>query len=247
MTLVEDEVRRAIRAEAAVHQPDSQAMYDRITRTAMRSERAARRSPAPMWVAGAAAAVVALLGGGGLAQWALAGERGPIPEPPAPVVSLASPLPTVTAPGTPSPSVSKKPPASKPATSRPATDSPLWTDGSVDADEGASQGTSVVTVRTTQELSELVVLVRLTRTPELVSRGGSQRVPGASVTSTVSEEQDSLVYRFELSSGDSVPPGTYSFYARYTNADGGRDAGDDAYGVVAKTSGGTELNLTGSF
>ncbi|MEU8240519.1 hypothetical protein AB0C07_19935 [Actinoplanes missouriensis] len=127
----------------------------------------------------------------------------------------------------------------------PAVRGPLWSDGSIDA--SGAQGTGVVTIRTTERLTALDVTIRVARTPELVSRGGSEQVPGASVTSTVAEEADALVYRFQISSGDTLDPGTYVFYARYTHAEGGRDAGADGYAATAVTESGATVNVTGSF
>jgi hypothetical protein len=268
MTLIDSELRAALRAEAAAHRPDREVMLDRITRTAMRNHRAGSRPAPRVRVAGAAVAVAAVLGGGGFAQWALAGDEERRTEPPRPTLSV----PVSPAPSTPAPSVSPTTPPSSSATSitsptakrpskappappvasapPPEPDStargPIWSDGSVVPD-GDTQGSSVVTVRTTERLTALEVTIRVARTPALVSRGGTQQVPGASVTSTVAEEQDALVYRFVLSSGDSVEPGTYTFAARYTYADGGRDAGSDRYGAVATTEGGSPVTVTGNF
>ncbi|WP_328464317.1 hypothetical protein OHA21_40460 [Actinoplanes sp. NBC_00393] len=262
MTLIEPELRAALRAEAAAHRPDREAMLDRITQTAMRNH-LAKRKPAPrIRVAGAAVAVAAVLGGGGFAQWALAGDTEPRPQPVQPTVSVpvtpspSEPAPTATPTTPPSvsstrttanPSPSRSRPAPPSPSSAPATAStPLKADGSI-APDSDSQGSSVVTVRTTERLTALEVTVRVTRTPELVSRGGSQQVPGASVTSTVAEEADALVYRFVLSSGDTMEPGTYTFAARYTHAEGGRNADADAYAVVATTASGATVPVSGEF
>lgn len=231
------EVRRALRAEAAAHQPDRSAMLDRVTRTALRGDQPLRRPRTRWWAAGAAAAATAVLGGGGLAQWALAGEEaGPGPTP---IVTSAAPAPTRSV----VPPIAGKPsrrPSATPAFRKPA----LWSDGSVDA--GDSQGASVVTIKTTERVDALRVTIRVARTPELVSRGGSRQVPGASVTTTVTEEPDALIYRFTLSGADSLPPGKYTFSARYTHAEGGRNAGDDAYAVDGSTAS-SSLRATGDF
>jgi hypothetical protein len=259
MTLIESELRAALRAEAAAHRPDREAMLDRITETAMRN-RPARRPAPRIRIAGAAVAVAAVLGGGGFAQWAMAGDGEPGPGPaPSP-----SPSVTVTAPPSPAPSATPTTPESSSATSikaspsrrksksappssaAPGENTALWSDGSV-APDGDAQGSSVVTIRTTERLTALEVTIRVARTPELVSRGGSQQVPGASVTSTETEEADALVYRFVLSSGDTMEPGTYTFSARYRYAEGGRDARGDAYRAVATTGDGTPLTITGTF
>ncbi|WP_306210428.1 COG1361 family protein [Actinoplanes sp. RD1] len=217
MRLAEDEVRRALRALAAAHVPDREAMLDRFTRTALRDEPVLRRSSARMRAAGAAVAVTALLGGGGLAQWSFAGNQETDLEPVLP--------PVVTTPATPEPSQTR----------------PLWTDGSV------VKGSSVITVKTSARLDALVVTVRLRRTAGLTARSGSHRVPGASVTTTVTERDDALVYRFVMSPADSVPPGTYTFSARYRTAAGGRDATGDTYEVQVTTSGGTDLEVSDDF
>ncbi|GLY05774.1 MULTISPECIES: hypothetical protein [Actinoplanes] len=262
MTLIEPELRAALRAEAAAHRPDREAMLNRITRQTMRTA-AVRDRPAPrLKIAGAAVAVAAILGGGGIAQWSLAGDGEPRPAPRPPSVVLPvtpSPDVTVSSPAVPdgSPSATSRrsrsrPPASAGPTSPSAVPDvattergPVWSDGSVDA--GDSQGSSVVTLKTTERLSTLEVTIRVARTPELVSRGGSRQVPGASVTTAVTEEPDALVYRFVLSSGDVLEPGTYVFYARYTHAAGGRDAGADAYAAVAGTDADGTVTVAGAF
>ncbi|MEV6305041.1 hypothetical protein AB0M02_36905 [Actinoplanes sp. NPDC051861] len=267
MTLIDTELRAALRAEAAAHRPDREAMLDRITQTAVRRHLTADRRAPRVRIAGAAVAVAALLGGGGFAQWALAGDSDPRPEPPAPTVVPISPAPSdpgpSASPTTPSSSSatslksptarrpSKAAPPSAPVTSAPppadpAARGPLWSDGSVVPD-GDTQGSSVVTIRTSEPLTALEVTIRVARTPELVSRGGSQQVPGASVTSTVTEEPGALVYRFVLSSGDTVEPGTYSFFARYTFAEGGRDARPDVYDATVTTAVGANVTVMGNF
>ncbi|MDI6100682.1 hypothetical protein QLQ12_18905 [Actinoplanes sp. NEAU-A12] len=263
MTLIEEELRAALRAEAAVHRPDREAMLDRIGRTAVRNH-AAKRRPAPrLRIAGAAAAVAAVLGGGGFAQWAVAGDSEPRPGPiPTAVVTVA---PTPSAPASSSATGPTTTPASSPSrttksrsagrSASPSTapgggtataKNVLWADGSVIPD-GDSQASSVVTVTTGERLTALEVTIRVARTPGLVARGGSQQVPGASVTSTVTEEGGAMVYRFVLSSGDTVEPGTYTFSARYTYPKGGRDANGDSYAGAATTGDGAAPAVSGDF
>jgi hypothetical protein len=269
MRLIEDDLRAALRAEAVRHRPDREAMLDRITETAMRNQFARHRKAVPrLRISGAAVAVAAVLGGGGFAQWALAGDGAPPPAPPAPTVNVSpsvdpSPSPSVTP--SPATSLSSSPPARSPRSAPaspssapppsareseappadPTASGPLWSDGSVDA--SGAQGTGVVTIKTTERLTALDVTIRVARTPELASRGGSQQVPGASVTSTVAEEADTLVYRFTLSSGDEVGPGEYAFFARYVYEQGGRDAGRDTYAATAVTESGATVQVTGVF
>jgi hypothetical protein len=264
MRLSDDELRSALRAEAAAHRPDREAMLDRITATAMNVEPAPRGSR--VRVAAAAAAVVALFAGGGVANWALAGDSDPAPVPAPTAASPVPPSPTPALSSSPSlspspqaslspspqasPSLSRKaattPPASKsqsPSATATAGQSPLWADGSVDPDGGAS----VITVKTTTQLTALEVVVRVARTEGLTSRGGTKQTPGASVSTTVTEEADALVYRFVLSSADVLAPGTYTFIAKYAHSADGRDAGADTYQATATSADGTPLQAAGDF
>ena len=270
MTLIDEELRAALRAEAAAHRPNREAMLDRITQTAMRNQ-VARNRPAPrLRITGAAVAVAAVLGGGGFARWAVAGDGEPRPEPGPTAVVTVAPAPAV--PASPSATAPYSPPSSSPSrvarsrppgrsaspsaavtttitggsSSPPAGKAVLRADGSVVPD-GSSQGSSVVTVTTAERLTALEVTIRVARTPGLVARGGSQQVPGASVTSTVTEEPGTTVYRFVLSSKDTLQPGTYTFSARYTHPAGGRDANGDTYAASAATAGGAAPAVTGDF
>ena len=163
------------------------------------------------------------------------------------------------------PSPSRTTPAgSPPATSAPATatpaptatkgqpgltraaEGPLWSDGSIDPDSGDTRGASVITLKTTERLTSLDVVIRIARTDGLVSRGGTKQTPGASVTTTVVEEPGTLLYRFTLASADTLEPGTYTFTAKYTYPSGGRDAGRDTYEAVA-TTGSASWDVYGDF
>jgi hypothetical protein len=249
--LTEDELRAVLRAEVAAHQPDRAAILNRVSQTAMRNE-AARTRGSRARIAGAAVAVAAVFGGGGFAQWALAGGTGinrPVPPPPSTITTPVTPAVTVTA----SPKVS--PSSTSPQTHRPpgrsvspsAAGTPaLWSDGSVDVG-GKTQASSVVTIKTGETLTALEVTIRVARTAGLVSRGGSQQVPGASVNGSVTEEPGALVYHFTLSSEDNLDPGTYTFSARYTHASGGRDAGADTYEATATSGSGAPLSASGAF
>jgi hypothetical protein len=257
MTLIESELRAALRAEAAAHRPDREAILDRITEAAVRNRQTPR-----FRVAGVAVAVTAILGAGGFAQWAMAGDGNPTPpvvtvEPSPSGPASSSPSPSA---GTPSASTSRAVPRSRPPSRSPGTRSAtpttpavqataqgaLWSDGSV-APDSDSQGSSVVTVTTSERLTALEVSIRLARTDGLTARGGSQQVPGASVTSTVTEEPGAFVYRFVLSSGDTLAPGTYTFSARYTHPEGGRNADGDIYAAAATTEVGAAPKVSGDF
>jgi hypothetical protein len=268
--LSDDQLRAVLRGEMAAHQPDREAMLTRITSTATTGPAPARRSSRTRLAF--VGALVALFGGGGFAaQWALAGASGS-PDEATPVVSVPAPAPVPSSPPISVPASSaphSKPPAAttKPATTKPGAtpttpapvltkgqpgytrveQGPLWSDGSIDPDGGDTQGSGVITLKTAERLTALTVTVRVARTPGLISRGGTKSVPGASVTSTVTEQSDALLYTFTLSSADEIAPGTYTFTAKYGHPAGGRDAGGDTYEAVATTAGGQQLDVYGNF
>ncbi|MEU4157527.1 hypothetical protein [Actinoplanes sp. NPDC026670] len=231
----------------------------------------ARRGPR-FRMAAVVAAVVTVFGGGGIGTWALAGaddrdEAAPV-QSIAPATTEASPVstdPVSVAPSSPATSSPAKPPTNRPtpdrttpsATPSPSltkgqpgftrvSQGPLWSDGSIDPDSGDTQGASVVTVKTTEELTDLEVVIRVARTDGLVSRGGTKQVPGGSVSTTVTEEAGALLYRFTLSPDDTLAPGTYTFTAKYTHPTGGRNAGGDTYEAIAATAG-AALDVYGNF
>ncbi|WP_433826586.1 hypothetical protein ACQP2E_31445 [Actinoplanes sp. CA-015351] len=269
MRLSDDELRAALRAEAAGHEPNREAMLDRIAMSAtaqpVTRRRAAghapRRGP-KVRMAAAATAVVALFAGGGFANWALAGSNDAAPPPaPAPTTaptSVPSPAPSATPSKVPSakPAPSKTPPKAPSKTPAKTTPSatltkgqpgftqveqgPLWSDGSV-----VAEGSSVITLKTTEELTSLDVVIRVARTEGLVSRGATKQTPGGSVTASVTEEADALLYRFTLASADTLAPGTYTFTAKYTAA--ARNAGGDTYEALASTTSSPSLDVYGNF
>jgi hypothetical protein len=274
MKFSDDRLRAALRAEAASHRPDRDAMLDRITTAAMRDT--GRRgagvigSRGPRFrMAAVVAAVVTVFGGGGVGTWALAGaddrdEAAPAPTV-APVTTAPSPVNTdpvsltPTTPATTAPSPSRTTPSVRPTTGKPSptltkgqpgntrvAQGPLWSDGSIDPDSGDTQGASVVTLKTTEELTSLDVVIRVASTDGLTARGGTKQTPGASVTTTVVEERGAFLYRFTLSSADTLAPGTYTFTAKYTYPAGGRNAGGDTYEATA-AAGSAPLNVYGNF
>ncbi|HWS35215.1 MAG TPA: hypothetical protein VN408_21040 [Actinoplanes sp.] len=249
-----DQLRAALRAAADEHRPDREAMLDRIN-----AGRTGRRHVARPGARGRGALIgavaFAVFGGGGVGTWALAASFNRAEPPPAPlppVVATPSPVDTAPVSVAPSPSaaattlpppVTSPSPVSSPTSPSPSASpsvqatNPLWADGSV-----VSTGSSVVTLTTTTELTSLTVEIRLARTDGLTARSGAKKTPGASVTSTVIEEPDAFVYRFVMAPSDTLGPGTYTFTARYTHPDGGRDAGGDTYQAVSG-----DLQVSGDF
>ncbi|GIF10107.1 hypothetical protein [Actinoplanes teichomyceticus] len=129
MRLSDEQLRAALRAEAAAHRPDREAMLARITAGAMTgpaaASRSARRRGGPRLRLAAVGALVALFGGGGFAaQWALAGDqRGDETAPaPTPTISTVAPSPSTAGPSTAPSATGSRPTA--PATTRPATRTP---------------------------------------------------------------------------------------------------------------------------
>lgn len=267
--LSDDRLRSVLRAEAATHQPDREAMLTRITSAAMTDPAPVRRG-GPRFRLAIVGALVALFGGGGFAaQFALAGDSGKEDAAP-PVVPTTTATPATTAatattaaPTTPpagsappKSAPSSRPPKSAPATSAPVTSSPvkgapgntrveqgpLWSDGSVDGTDA-----SVITLKTSETLTALKVTVSVAKTPGLTSRGGTKSVPGASVSVAVTDQPDALLYTFTLSSADEVGPGTYTFTAKYTHDSDTRDAGGDVYEATATTATGQRLDVYGNF
>ena len=71
--------------------------------------------------------------------------------------------------------------------------------------------------------------------------------PVGSVSVTVTEEPDTLVYRFVMSSTDTLAPGTYTFIAKYADPADSRDVGADTYEATATSASGAPLRLSGDF
>ncbi len=178
-----ERIRSALRAEAAAHQPDREAMLDRITTAAMRDsgQPATHRRGPRARTAAVVAAVAVLFGGGGVGTWALTGSPGwetaaPAPTTPSPTVT-PSPVDTAPVSVAPSPSATRTtttttappPPPKSPSASPSAAADPLRATGTVDPD-----GANIVTVTTTRKLTALEVVVRVARPDGLASRGAKQ-------------------------------------------------------------------------
>ncbi|XVU21127.1 hypothetical protein ACQPZJ_28085 [Actinoplanes sp. CA-054009] len=247
----DDDLRSELRHALSEHTPDRTAMLNRIA-----ANRAATPSPRGrrLRLAGAAAAVATVLGLGGVAQWALADDQGATPPaaPPLPTATSASPAPapTSTPPTT--------PPTSRPPTSRPPVSSPpakptakptakpsaaevrghpgdtqvekgtLWSDGSVVTD-----GRSQVTLKAATALTTLDLVLRLEPATGLTTGKADSPTPG--IKATASRDGDALLYRFTLSKGQTLPPGTYVFTANFNGAKN-RDATQDTYEAFADTT-----------
>ncbi|MFF5081833.1 hypothetical protein ACFY36_32685 [Actinoplanes sp. NPDC000266] len=240
----EDFLRSELRHTLSEHTPDRAAMLNRIAANRTAKSSRGRR----LRLAGAAAAVTTVLGLGGVAQWALAGEHEPAP----PVAPPPVTVPTTTAPATTSPTPSAAPSTTRPSRSSPSPATPttpppattevrghpgdtqvekgtLWSDGSVVAD-----GRSQVTLKAGTALTTLDLILRLEPTTGLTT--GRVDSPDPRINATLTRDGDALLYRFTLAKGQTLPPGTYVFTARYNGDIKNRDAAQDTYEAFADTT-----------
>ncbi|UYQ65827.1 hypothetical protein [Streptomyces peucetius] len=213
--MTDDEVRGRLREAARSHSPDRARMLARVERGMAEEQHPA--VPPPMGlsgrvrIAGATAAVVAVLALGGYAVAAMGHDEDD-------ATGVAAPPATPSAPaGT--------------------GDGRLWADGSVDPHSNSYWAQSNVTVQNAGELTSLTVELRIARTGGVESTGNWRTRPAADFDFSVREERDALVYRWVLRPGRTVPPGRHVFAGQYNHAEGGRDAGGDTYTVRTGASG----------
>lgn len=127
-----------------------------------------------------------------------------------------------------------------------STPAPLWADGNVDSDTNDFWDQSTITVKSTEPLTSLKVVVRVIQTGGVSSTGawtslGDKAAVGQNSTS------DQIGYVITLKSGVTLAPGTYVFKVQYNHAQGRRDAARDLYTVTAVTSDGDDESLSGRF
>jgi len=239
-----------------------------------RTGRAARRAARPPvlgWarVVGATAAVAGVLAVGGYTvasavqddsppqQQTVAVSPTPDPSPDATSRAPVHPDPTHRSgtsqeSGKPSSSPSRTPESDSTAPSTqvsPAAgheDGPLWSDGSVDPHSNDFWAQSNVTLKTSEQLTELTVELRIAQTGGVTSTGAWRALPEEDFTLTVAEKDGFLVYTWVLKDGRTVPVGEFVFAGQYDHTRGGRDAKDDSYAMTAK-AGGAQLDVGGNF
>ncbi|MGW0775442.1 hypothetical protein ACWD01_17745 [Streptomyces sp. NPDC002835] len=212
--MTHDEVRGRLREAARSHSPDRARMLARVERGMAEEPHPVVRPPLPragrVRIAGATAAVVAVLALGGYAVAAMdhEGDGSGVAAPPA-----------------------------TPSAPAGTGDGRLWTDGSVDPHSNSYWAQSNVTVKNAGELTALTVELRVARTGGVESTGNWRTRPAADFDFSVREDSGALVYRWVLRPGRTVPPGRHVFAAQYNHAEGGRDAGGDTYTVRTTLSG----------
>ncbi|MEV5507699.1 hypothetical protein [Streptomyces orinoci] len=261
-----EEFARQLREAAEAHRPDRARMLARVQRgmagPAVR-HRAWPLTRSGTGVAFAGLAAVGVLATGGLAVAAIVAGSSPSATVPAP----ATPSPTAgsSQPASDRPTRVGPPPVTTPESSRPApratspspTASPspaigdsqkgaLWSAGSVDPHSNVYWTQSNLVLKTTQPLTSLTVEMRFAQTGGVQSTGSWQTLPGGDFTVSVQEAGGTLVYRWVLKPGLTVPAGSHEFAAQFNHAAGVRSAAGDGYRVDGQGPGGS-ASVRGGF
>ncbi|MEY9871712.1 hypothetical protein ABH931_001185 [Streptacidiphilus sp. MAP12-33] len=126
-------------------------------------------------------------------------------------------------------------------------DGPLWSAGSVDPHSIVYWSQSDLVLRTAQPLTSLTIELRVAQTGGVRNTGTWRTLPSDDFTVTVRQVGATLVYRWVLTPGLTVPAGQYEFAAQFNHAAGVRDAGGDSYRIDARTSGGSPVAVWGGF
>ncbi|MFF4041051.1 hypothetical protein [Streptomyces sp. NPDC001816] len=255
-----DEIARQLREAAEAHRPDRARMLARVQRGM--AGPAVRHRARPFARSGARLALAGLAATGILATGGLAVAA---------IVAHSSPSATVTTPATPSPTVSSPPPtstrptpvapapATTPGSARPtpsatspspaageSQNGPLWSAGSVDPHSTVYWTQSNLALKTTRPLTSLTIEMRIVQTGGVKNTGTWQTLPSADFTVTAQEADGTLVYRWVLKPGRTVPAGSYEFAAQFNNGTGVRSAAGDGYRVDAQGPGGS-ASVRGGF
>ncbi|MFE7838796.1 hypothetical protein ACFU53_22945 [Streptomyces sp. NPDC057474] len=279
MTDVHEELRARLRESAEAHEPDRARILARIERgmAAPEKRRSREATRPPLWgwvrVVTATAGVAGVLAVGGYAvASAVKGDetppadRGTVVVSPTPVDSPAATSRAPIHPDHPSPSTGGKPesePSSTPSknpstkvttapelpTSGDEEDGPLRSDGSVDPHSNDFWAQSNLTLKTSEQLTELTVQLRIAQTGGVTSAGAWRSLPEQDFDLTVEADDGFLVYTWVLKDGRTVPKGEFVFAGQYNHERGGRDAGDDRYAMTAKAekAAGEGLAVAGDF
>jgi hypothetical protein len=249
-----DEISRQLREAAEAHQPDRGRMLARVER-GMAGADVRRRKPgiARSWprvtFAGFAAACVLATAG-----LAIAGVVQTAPALPDSAATPTTPGPSETpsstrtpdsvappsAPGQPGQTTSRRSTSGKPSSAPPAagqvSDGPLSAEGTVDPHSHVYWTQNRLALNTTQPLTALTVELRIAQTGGVQTTGQWQTGPGDDFTITAQEAGGTLVYRWDLKPGRTVPAGQHFFAAQYNHSTGRRAA--DNYDAHATAAGG---------
>lgn len=256
---VHDELRARLHEAAGAHEPDRARILARIER-GMGSEADGaghRATRAPVWswvrVAGATTAVAGMLAVGGYAVASAVKDDAPpqqtvavSPTPtPSPDATSRAPVPPVEpapsrTPGTHRPSGTPSranPSVTVPPSAGGESDGPLRSDGAVDPHSNDFWAQSDITLRTSAQLTSLVVQLKVSQTGGVSDTGAWRSLPEQDFDLTVGERDGFLVYTWTLKAGRTVPTGEWVFAGQYNHQRGGRDAKDDGYTIRATAEG----------
>jgi hypothetical protein len=98
---------------------------------------------------------------------------------------------------------------------------------------------SDMTLRSTETVTGLRVVLRIARTDGLESTGSWCTLPGDGYTASVHQDGGALVYEWDLLPGHTVAAGSQTFAAQFRYASGTRDASGDTYQADITTHSGT--------
>ena len=255
-----EEIARRLREAAEAHRPDRARMLARVQRgvagPAVRHRaRPFARSGTRVALAGLAAA--GILATGGLAVAAIVAHSSPpetVTVPATPPSAAGSPQPTSPRPTPGGPGPVTTPGSSRPTPSAtspsPAADEsrngPLSSAGSVDPHSTVYWTQSNLVLKTTRPLTSLTIEMRIVQTGGVRSTGTWQTLPSGDFTITTQETGGTLVYRWVLRPGLTVPAGSCEVAAQFNNGTGTRSAAGDGYRVDAQGPAGS-ASVRGGF
>jgi hypothetical protein len=120
----------------------------------------------------------------------------------------------------------------------------LWADGSVDSEDGGYWNQSTVTVKTTEALTELKIVVNIAQTGGVENPDMRSSLDGKINVSTSANNRQ-LTYVVTLKPGVTLAPDTYVFTFQYNHAKGNRNVGGDRYEVTTKSTDSVTLSRKG--
>ena len=250
----ERDLRTALREEAERHQPDRGVIQERVAKgRAQHARKPMERAFALMRPAAAAlaVAVVLVLGIAGV-RFADGGSGVDDTPVAAPTVAAASPrTSSAPAPRASASSATTRRPANPTSPASPANpvnaakQGFLSSVGALGANSGTGWTEDRLTLHATKKITELEVTVTAALTAGVTETGKYTTAPANLFSMTVTRHAETLVYRFTLLDGASLPTGSYIFAGQFTHA-GKRSASADTYAVKA-AGGGKDVRVSGGF
>jgi len=117
--------------------------------------------------------------------------------------------------------------------------------GELGANSGTGWTEDRLTLHATKKITALEVTVTAALTAGVTETGKYTTAPSNLFSTTVTRHGETLVYRFTLLDGASLPTGSYIFAGQFTHA-GKRSAAADTYAVKA-AGGGKDVRVSGGF